>query len=124
MRVNERCPYVAIAEPLTADSVKLSRLRRRSEQVGGIILTCAPVSMRKLHLLIRSVMCNRRHMWPDTSVATNGWPGRLAAECNCRVECTSLPCYHTFGGTSKLFALEGLGCGADFGIGNDLKTVE
>ena len=79
LRVDECCPYVAIAEPLTAESVRLSRLRRRSEQVGRIILTCAPVSMRKLRLLIRSVMCNRRHMlWPDTSVATNGWPDRLA----------------------------------------------
>ena len=93
---------------MTAESVRLSRLLRWSERVGRIILTCAPVFTRKLCLLMRSVTCNRRHMlWPDTSVAANGWPSRLTAGCNCRVECTSLPCYHTFGGTSKLFVLEG-----------------
>ena len=119
LRVNERCPYVTIGEPLTAESVRLSRLQRRSERVGGIILTCAPVSTRKLCLLMRSVTCNRRHiLWPDASVAANGWPGRLAARCNCRVGCTSLPCYHTLGGTSKLFVLEGPGCVVDFEIGN------
>ena len=79
-RVKERCPYVAIAVPLTAESVRPSCLRRWSERVGGIILTSAPVSTRNLSLLMRSVICNRRHMLgPDASVATNGWPGRLAA---------------------------------------------
>ena len=52
LRVNECCPYVAIVEPLTAESVKLSRLWRRSERVGRIILICAPVSTRKLCLLM------------------------------------------------------------------------
>ena len=53
-------------------------------------------------------------LWPDASVSANGWPGHLTAGCSCRVGCTYLPCYHTFGGSSKLFALEGLGCCVDF----------
>ena len=63
-------------------------------------------------------------LWPDTSVATNGWPGRLMAGCSYRVGYTSLPCYHTFGGTSKLFVLEGPGCVVDFEIGNGHVTGE
>ena len=78
-RGKECCPYVAIAVPLTAESVRPC-LQRRSERVGGIILTCAPVSTRNLILLMRYVIRNRRHMLgPDTSVAANGWPGYLAA---------------------------------------------
>ena len=125
LRVNERCPYVAIAVPLIAESVKLSCLRRRSERVGGIMLTSAPVSTRKLSLFMRPVMCNRRHMLgPDTSVAANGWPGRLMAGRSCRVECTSLRCFHTSGGTSTWFVPEGLGCAVDFGSKNGCVTGE
>ena len=125
LRVKERCQYVAIAEPLTADSVRLSHLRRRSERVGGIMQTCVPVSIRKLSLLMRSVMCNRRLiLGPGASVAANGWPGRLTSGCSCRVECTSLHCYHTFGGTSKCFVPEELDCGVGFGSGNGHVTGE
>ena len=125
LRVKECCPYVAIAEPLTTDSVRLSHLRRRSERVGGIMLTCAPVSTRKLSLFMRSAMCNRRLiLGPGASVAANGWPCHLTSGCSCRVECTSLHCYHTFGGTSKCFVPEELDCGVDFGSGNGRVTGE
>ena len=39
-RLNKCCPYVVFGEPM---SVGLSRLWRRLERVGGIILTCTCV---------------------------------------------------------------------------------
>ncbi len=128
LRVNERVPYVAIGVPLTAESVKPSCLRRRSERVGGSTLTCAPVSTRKESLLERSVMCNRRHVSrPDVSVAANGWPARFARLTvfhSGKVECISLRYHQTFGDTSNWDCLEGLGWVDDFGNESGLEVGE
>ena len=101
LSVSERVPYVAIAVPLTAERAKPSCFLRRSVRVGGMTLTCAPVSTRKVSLFVRSVMCNRRHVWrPDASVAINGRPGRLTVECRSMGICISWQLHHIFGGTS------------------------
>ena len=71
------------------------------------MLTCAPVSTRKLSLLMRSVMCSMAGLVVLRLDVVAGWGALLCI---------------TFGGTSELFVSERLDCGVNFGSGNSRVT--
>ena len=90
--------YVGIEEPLTALSPR-SSLCFRSAAVGGMILTSAPVSIRKQRPEILSHRNNRRLCeWPAALAAESEWPSRFPP--SCRVGGTLLPGLQTSGDSS------------------------
>ena len=80
---------MGIEEPLIALSPK-SGLCLRSAAVGGMMLTSAPVSIRKQRPEILSRRNNRRlGEWPAALAAESEWPSRFPP--SCRVGDTLLP---------------------------------
>ena len=75
-KVKDRLPKVAMEDPLTALRPEQSCLFFRSDGKGGMMLTSAPVSMRKRWPELKSVKNSRRlRVWPAALVAASDRPG-------------------------------------------------